>query len=269
MFDPARLGRVLIAYEIHYKLMDIFPKEKNEVISEGKKQNVIYKRILLLKDENDRVNPNIVQMFNIILEKLTNTYMFLTIGNIRTHVPEFEAGVNIIKRELGPSIQNRMYREEIIIHIIQIIDYLFKNLREFLKFLADGINKLDVQEKWANKNMFISNIDLLFFFMVSRPDIRKGLLNDDIVSEIAKIVKLDNNVVYTPLKERCKKNGIIFIHKSIYYICLYSVGKKSDEELISENKGSKYLNALNAFELSSKFGVQILSLIINSLRPVI
>ena len=268
MFDPVRLGRVLIAYETYYKLMSIFPKEENEIISEGEKQTVISKRIMLLKDEKGKVNPNIVQMFNIILEKLTNTYMFLNIGNIETHVPEFEAGVKIIIRELGPSIQNRIYQDIIIIHITQIIDYLFRNFKIFLQNIADRIKKVDDPlNKWVYKSMFTSNIDLLFFFMVSSPDIHKGLLNNDIVSEIAKILKLDNNVVYTDIKERCKKNRIIFIRKSIYYICLYSVGGKSNEELISENKGSN--KDLNAFELSSEFGLKVLLGIIRKLRPII
>ena len=270
MFNYTSLEAVLIAYETHYKLKKILSRGENKIISiEGVVQGIIPKRVLLT-DEDDRVNPNIIKMFDIILEK--NMLTLINIKEIRTHVPEFKVGVNIIRHILSPSIQNKTDQETIIINITKIIDYLFRNLRKFLQNIADGIEKTpDVRLKSLVKYQFPSNIDLLFFFMIRIPEIHRGMLDDDIANEFVQILNL-NNEVYTALKRRCNR-GIIFIHNSVYYTCLYrtKMEGKSDREYISENSqdfmGKLRNMYLNAFELSSTYGLTILLGIISKLRP--
>jgi len=257
MFDLARLGRVLHAYESYYKLKELLSR----VVIEGR-----IERDVLLMDVNGIVNPNIVQMFNIILEK-SSEIAFYNI-NISTHVPRFKDGVNIIRRELGPSIREspltRNYEEEVIITITRIIDYLFINFRIFLKNIALGIKKID-NFKSTYTDTFSLNIDLLFFFMIRSPDIHKGMLTDDILNSFARILNL-NDKVYTEIKNVCNR-GIIFIHREIYYICLYTAERRGDEQVNLKKPGSN--KDLKAFKLSSIFGVQILLLITRKFRPYI
>lgn len=289
MLDRTRLGRVLLAYEAFYQLPLYLSRS---VMVRGTEQ------FFLLKDEETGViNQNIIEMFEIILEM----NMLKKIDTIETYVPEFESGGLIITSQLSNWIKevtkNQMKvknkkknnntddideleleteKQNSIIRVTKIIDYLFRNFKIFLVNIREGINKIDKpnsHQRMTYTYKFPRNIDILFLFMVIIPDIHKGMIDDNTIDKFIQILKLDE-YGYVNVKGQCKR-GVIFIKSSIYYVCLYrgsvSIDEISNKEIILQNtKGLKTITSLryNALELSSVFGLLILVGIISALRPM-
>lgn len=281
MLDRIRLGKVVMALESHYRLKRyIYIREERDGIEE----------IFLLKDMDGIVNPNLLEILEIIIEYSLDR----DIEKIISYVPENDIIYGIVSTELGSwinEILNKKYGDYskysiYVIQICKILDYIFRNFKTFLSNISDGISdstpvnlttsssSLPIRnESVIFRSIFVNNIDLLFFLMMTCPSIHKGLITDDIIIKFIQILKIDENK-YNDIISKCNK-CVISVILNVFNICNYSVKEGFQEKSDISKKFEIYKKTksfqgiiTNKVKLTTQFGIRILLLVVMQIRPI-